>query len=89
MVVTVTGTREPKSYMEMWQERYGPSDFVPIGSLLDILKTNHREISSGATDPEASDRNWAAAVRLRGEVTLIFKIERRISVASTSYGSTI
>jgi hypothetical protein len=43
----------------MWQERYGPTDFVPIGSLLDILKTNHGEISAEAIAIETSELFYA------------------------------
>jgi antiviral defense system Shedu protein SduA len=57
--VIFTGTREPKSHMETWQERYGPSDFVLIGPLLDILKTNHREILAEAIVIETSELFYA------------------------------
>ena len=53
--VIFTGTREPKGHVSAWQERYGPGDFVPIGSILDILKANHREISAEAIVIETSE----------------------------------
>jgi antiviral defense system Shedu protein SduA len=53
--VIFTGTREPKGHVSAWQERYGPGDFVPIGSILDILKANYQEIAAEAIVIETSE----------------------------------
>jgi hypothetical protein len=57
--VIFTGTREPKDHVNAWQERYGPSDFVPIGSILGILQANHHEISAEAIVIETSELFYA------------------------------
>ena len=48
MRIIFTGTREPVGFSNHWKERYGPSDFIPMGSLIKTLKEKHSGLSAEA-----------------------------------------
>ena len=55
MRVIFTGTREPVGYLGLWRERYGPSDFIPLGSLERIVKENHSGLTAEAIIVETTE----------------------------------
>jgi Domain of unknown function (DUF4263) len=46
--IVFTGTREPVGLSNLWNERYGPSDFIPMHSLTKTLTDNRDGLSAEA-----------------------------------------